>query len=205
MTTTRKPAVERQQEIVEMTLRLLSELGEGGLSTQTIADHIGITQAGLFRHFPTKNDLWIAVLTEIERLARHSWERASQEGDPAVVRVRKTLLAQLKLIEVYPAIPTLLFSTGRLAAEEVLHPIHVRIMTALRLRITEELSVAVQECGRDIQIDTLDIESLLLGVVQDCVLRWSLTGRGFDLVAEGDRLIGLQLRLSGLEAGGDRS
>ena len=205
MTTARKPAAERQQEIVEMTLRLLSELGEGGLSAQTIADHIGITQAGLFRHFPTKNDLWIAVLTEIERLARHSWERASQEGDPAVVRVRKTLLAQLKLIEDYPAIPTLLFSTGRLAAEEVVHPIHVRIMTALRLRITEELSAAAQECGRHLQIDSLDMESLLLGVVQDCVLRWSLTGRGFDLVAEGDRLIGLQLRLSGLEAGGDRS
>ena len=83
MTTTRKPAVERQQEIVEMTLRLLSELGEGGLSTQTIADHIGITQAGLFRHFPTKNDLWIAVLSEIERLARNAWELVSREGDPA--------------------------------------------------------------------------------------------------------------------------
>ena len=120
-----------------MTLRLLSELGEGGLSTQRIADHIGITQAGLFRHFPTKNDLWIAVLTEIERLAHQSWERASREDDPAIGRVRKILLAQLKLIEDYPAIPTLLFSTGRLAAEEVVHPIHVRIMTALRLRISE--------------------------------------------------------------------
>ncbi len=205
MITARKPAAERQQEIVEVTLRLLSEPGEGGLSPPTIADHIGSTQADLFRHFPTKNDLWIAVLSEIERLARRAWDRASRERDPAVVRLRKILLAQLKLIEDYPAVPTLLFSTGRLAAEDVVHPIHVRIMTALRLRITEELSVAVQECGRRIQIDTLDMESLLLGVVQDCVLRWSFTGRGFDLVAEGDRLIGLQLRLSGLETGGDKS
>ncbi|MCB1440358.1 MAG: hypothetical protein KDJ63_11365 [Nitratireductor sp.] len=59
------------------------------------------------------------------------------------------------------------------------------------------------ESGRHIEIDTLDMESLLLGVLQDCVLRWSLTGHGNDLVAEGDRLIGLQLRLSGLEPGGD--
>jgi len=205
MTTARKPAAERQQEIVEMALRLLSELGEGGLSTQTIADHVGITQAGLFRHFPTKNDLWIAVLSEIERLARHAWERAGREGGPAVVRLRRILLAQLKLVEEYPAVPTLLFSTGRLAAEDVVHPIHVRIMTALRSRITEELLVAEQECGRDIRIDALDMESLLLGVVQNCVLRWSLTGRRFDLLAEGDRLIGLQLRLSGLEDRGDRS
>lgn len=201
----RKSAAERRHEIVDTTLRLLPEFRGGGLSTQRVADHIGITQAGLFRHFPTKNDLWIAVLTEIERLSLCSWEGASLECDPEVVRLRKILLAQLKLIEDYPAIPSLLFSTGRLAAEEVLHPIHVRIMTALRLRVTEELTVAAQKCDRHIQIDTLDMESLLMGVVQDCVLRWSLTGREYDLVAEGDRLIGLQLRLSGLEAGGDRS
>lgn len=54
MTTARKPAAEHQQEIVKTTLRLLSELGEGGLSTQTIADHIGITQTGLFGHFPPR-------------------------------------------------------------------------------------------------------------------------------------------------------
>ena len=201
----RKSAAERRHEIVETTLRLLPEFGGGGLSTQRIADHIGITQAGLFRHFATKNDLWIAVLTEIEHLSLCSWENASLECDPAVVRLRKILLAQLKLIEDYPAIPSLLFSTGRLAAEEVLHPIHIRIMTALRLRVTEELSAAIQKCDRHIQIDTLDMESLLMGVVQDCVLRWSLTGRQYDLVAEGDRMVGLQLRLSGLEAGGDRS
>lgn len=78
-------------------------------------------------------------------------------------------------------------------------------MTALRLRITEELLAAVGECDRHIPIETLDMGSLLLGVVQDCVLRWSLTGRQYDLVAEDDRLIGLQLRLYGLENGGDRS
>lgn len=204
MATIRKSAAERQQEIVEATLQLLPEFGGGRLSAQTIADQIGITQAGLFRHFPTKKDLWIAVLTEIERRARRSWDEASREFDPAVLRLQKILLAQLKLIEDYPAIRALLFATGPLATEEAVHPIHMRIMTALRLCILEELATAVQECNRHIQIDTLDIECLLMGVIQYCALRWSLTGREYDLVAEGDRLIVLQLRLSGLEPGGDR-
>ena len=199
MATVRKPAAERQREIVEMTLQLLPELGEGSLSTQTIADHIGITQAALFRHFPTKNDLWISVLTEIEHRAHRSWEEACRECDPAIVRLRKILLSQLRLIEDYPAIPAVLFSTARLAADEVVHPIHMRIMTALRLRITEELRTAVEECDRCIPIDTLDMESLLMGAIQDCVLRWSLRGRTDNLVADGDRLIGLQLCLAGLE------
>lgn len=185
--------------MVEAVLRLLPELGESRLSTLAIADHVGITQAGLFRHFPTKKDLWVAVLTEIERRAECAWDEASRDDDPAIARLQKILLAQLKLIEDYPAIPALLFSTGRLAAKEVVHPIHMRIMTALRLRILEELTAAVRECDRHIEIDTLDLESLLMGVIQDCVLRWSVTGCKHDLVAEGGRLIRLQLRLSGLE------
>ncbi|MFX0540998.1 TetR/AcrR family transcriptional regulator [Roseovarius sp. S4756] len=205
MSATRKSAAERRREIVEATLRLLAEVGEGRLSTQAIADQVGITQAGLFRHFPTKNDLWIAVLTEIERRARRSWIRASRECDPAVLRLRKILLSQLRLIENYPAIPILLFSQGRLAAEDAVHPIHMRIMTALRLRILEELTMAVEASEQRAQIDTLDLESLLMGTLQDCVLRWSLMGRKYDLIAEGDRLIRLQLRLFGLEAGAGSS
>lgn len=202
--TLRKSAIERRKEIIEAMLCLLPELGEGRLSTQAIADHVGITQAGLFRHFPTKKDLWGAALMEIERRAECAWDKASRDDDPAIVRVRKILLAQLKLIEDYPAIPALLFSTGRLAAEEIVHPIHMRIMTALRLRIMEELTAAVQDCDRHIEIDMLDLESLLMGVLQDCVLRWSVTGCRHDLVAEGERLIRLQLRLSGLECRGSQ-
>lgn len=48
----------------------------------------------------------------------------------------------------------------------------------------------------------LDAERPLVGVIQTCVLRRALTGRKFDLVAEGDCLIGLLLWLSGEETGG---
>lgn len=52
---------------------------------------------------------------------------------------------------------------------------------------------AGRQCSRHSQIDTLDVESLPAGVSGDCVLRWTLAGRERDPVAEGSRLIGLQL------------
>ncbi|PWE31229.1 hypothetical protein DDZ14_13660 [Maritimibacter sp. 55A14] len=141
---TKNTVPERRKEIVEATTRQVPKLCNGLLSTQAIANHIGITQAGLFRHVLTKKDLRIVVLTEIECRARRAWDEASRGYDPSVVRLRRILLAQIKLIEDYPAIPALLFSTGWLAAKEVVYPIHVCIMTALRLRVTEELSAAVR-------------------------------------------------------------
>ena len=49
----RKPAPERKAEILEATLRLADELGPDRLSTEAIARAVGLTQPGIFRHFPT--------------------------------------------------------------------------------------------------------------------------------------------------------
>lgn len=204
MSTVRKRRSARQKEIVETTLLLLRDISADRLSTQTIADHVGITQGGLFRHFPTKNDLWFAVMNEVERRSYNAWDGASQKSDSAIIRLRKILLSQLALIDAYHGILALLFSMGRLAAGDVVHPIHLRIMTGLRLTLVEELTTALRDNELPSNISTLDAKSLLMGAIQDCVLRWSLTARGYDLVAEGDRVIGLQRRLLGAHEQGSR-
>ncbi|WP_116653970.1 hypothetical protein [Pelagibacterium sediminicola] len=57
---------ERRQEIVDMPLRLLSKLGEDGLSARTDAGYIAIAQAGLFGCFASKDGLWIEGRARIE-------------------------------------------------------------------------------------------------------------------------------------------
>lgn len=58
---TRKPAAERKKEIVETAIRLAAECGPDRLTTESLAKEIGISQPAIFRHFPTKSDIWEAV------------------------------------------------------------------------------------------------------------------------------------------------
>src|SRR5260370_36474243 len=54
------PADSRKQQIVETVLQLVATHGTEAVSAQLVADTIGVTQPAVFRHFPTKEAIWLA-------------------------------------------------------------------------------------------------------------------------------------------------
>jgi AcrR family transcriptional regulator len=55
-------AEERRQQIVLVALRLFSERGFRGTTTKEIAQAAGVSEAIIFRHFATKQELYSAIL-----------------------------------------------------------------------------------------------------------------------------------------------
>jgi AcrR family transcriptional regulator len=55
-------AEERRQQIVRVALRLFSERGFRGTTTKEIAHAAGVSEAIIFRHFATKEDLYAAII-----------------------------------------------------------------------------------------------------------------------------------------------
>src|ERR1017187_6892513 len=60
--TLRLPASDRRLQLVETALDFFSRQGLGGTPPKEIAPPAGVTEAIIFRHFPTKQDLYNAVL-----------------------------------------------------------------------------------------------------------------------------------------------
>ena len=58
----RLPASDRRRQLVETALDFFSRKGFGGTTTKEIAAAAGVTEAIIFRHFPSKSDLYNAVL-----------------------------------------------------------------------------------------------------------------------------------------------
>jgi TetR/AcrR family transcriptional regulator len=61
-TVRRMPSAERRQQLIDVALRLFSKKGFRGTTTKEIASAAGVNQTILFRHFPTKDDLYAAIL-----------------------------------------------------------------------------------------------------------------------------------------------
>ena len=59
----RLPTEERQAEIVAAALRLARDSSPVTITTGDIAAAIGITQGAVFKHFPTKDAIWVAAMT----------------------------------------------------------------------------------------------------------------------------------------------
>jgi TetR/AcrR family transcriptional regulator len=61
-TPTRMSATDRRNQLIDVAIDLFSRKGFGGTTTKEIAAAAGVTEAIIFRHFATKQDLYKAIL-----------------------------------------------------------------------------------------------------------------------------------------------
>jgi AcrR family transcriptional regulator len=66
--TARKPADARRREIADAALRIVAEQGLGRFTAMSIAREVGVSDAALFRHFPTKDAIVLAVVDRVEEV-----------------------------------------------------------------------------------------------------------------------------------------
>jgi len=190
----RKSAAVRKSEIIDATLRLADKLGPDRLTTETIADAVSLTQPGIFRHFQKKQDLWEAVAARVGSMMETRWKKA-QSGDASYTdKIRLLIGAQLRLIQSTPAIPAILFSRELHTKNKGLRNAFFDLMSRFHKLIAGLVgqACAAGELPDDLNPD--DSAYLIIGLVQGLAVRWSISGRNFDLTEEGNRLLELQLK-----------
>jgi TetR/AcrR family transcriptional regulator len=106
----RFPADSRKQQIVETVLELVAAHGTEAVSVQLVADAIGVTQPAVFRHFPIKEAMWLAVMDWLEQRLVAIYSAADDSGQAGLVVLSRMFLEHVKLIERYPALAKLVFS-----------------------------------------------------------------------------------------------
>ena len=93
----RLAASDRRKQLIETAMRLFAEQGFDGTSTREIAEAAGVTEAIIFRHFRTKEDLYWAVLADrVERRGRNRRIRelleSGEDFREVLVSIAETLL-----------------------------------------------------------------------------------------------------------------
>jgi AcrR family transcriptional regulator len=86
--TSRLPAAERRQAILDAALHVFSAGSYSGATTAQIAKEAGVSEPILYRHFGSKRDLYLACLDEAWRRLRESFEKAAAEhGDARAIQL----------------------------------------------------------------------------------------------------------------------
>lgn len=191
----RQSAEERKTQIVAEVLRLADEIGPDRLSTTDVARAIGLSQPAIFRHFPTKGALWLAVAEDIANRLQGSWDEAEAGAAGPHVRLRALIGAQLSAISETPALPSILFSRELQVDNQALRDVFRGLLGAFQGRLVAVISdlQAAGDLKRDVSPE--DVAILLTSLVQGVAIRWTLGARGFALVPEGLRLFDVQMEL----------
>ncbi|MCI2395662.1 TetR/AcrR family transcriptional regulator [Aliiroseovarius sediminis] len=192
---TRKPSGDRKAEILAATLDLAFEVGPDHVTTGQIAGRLGLTQPAIYKHYPRKEDIWIAIADSVVKRIAQNTALAANSEKPSADLLRDMVLAHLHLVRDHPALPEIMVTrdpTGRLAQTrqrvlEAMTEFHnALVLCCDRLRLAGQLrsNLTPDDCA-----------TLLVGLIQSLVLRLILTRDTGHLVQDGTRLLDLQLSL----------
>ncbi len=189
----RKSATERKEEIIDATLRLAGEIGPDRLTTEDLAREVGISQPGIFRHFPTKGAIWEAVGRHIGKLLKTKMALTQSRKNMPIDNLKKFVIGHLAFIEKTPAIPAILFSRELHAENEHLRAFFASLIASRHKHFSEliQAEVTVGQFKKTLNSD--DAAYVILALIQGLAMRWSLNNRNFNLPKEGARLLDLQL------------
>jgi TetR/AcrR family transcriptional regulator len=105
---THVPRHARRQQILDAASELFAQRGFAGTTTKRIASAAGTSETVLFRHFPTKEDLYAAILqhsvplADLERWLEQLQRIADTRDDKALfTAVAKTILESYRTNTIY--------------------------------------------------------------------------------------------------------
>jgi len=179
---------ERQDEIVRAAVDLAGTQGVDNVTTQGIAEVIGVTQGAIFRHFPSKDTIWIAVVHWVRgRLMSVVDMAASRASDP-LDAVERIFYAHIGFAEKNPAVPRLLLTTSP-RLKQLLQD----MLAAYEAKLTGLLGEAKAQGLVRSDLDEQGAAALFVGIVQGLVTRVLILGPKKSLIGEAKKVFPIYL------------
>ena len=174
---------ERQKEITEAALNLIAEQGIQNLTIRNLSKAIGVTEAAIYRHFSSKQEIIHALLQRCEDAVE--WD----ENLRGWAALRSFALGRISLILQRPELSRVFFSEEIFQNDEECRAM-LQEMTLQHKGCLKDRFLEAQEDGelrRDIPLDTLFC--LVFGPVRLLIKQWGLSNRAFDLKQRGMELL----------------
>lgn len=175
--TTRLPADERRTLTIESVVALAAQGNPSEITTTAIAEHMNLTQGALFRHFPTKDAIWEAVIGWVSERLLSRTDRAAQAAASPLAALEAVFLAHIDFVAKHPGVPRMMF--GELQRAE--RTPAKRMAQELMRRYGERLQFLIEQ-GKsqgeiEPQVDGVAAAALFIGMVQGLVMQAMLGGK----------------------------
>ena len=170
---------ERQAGLVQAALQLAAEKSPAEITTGDLAQVVGITQGAVFKHFESKEAIWLAVLDWAHQaLMARLQAVVSESGAQAVplAVLRAVFMAHIQFVQAYPGVPRLVFQELQHAKATPLKERAQGLMRDYRLLVKGLLDGAVQAQTISAQLDTQAATVLFMGAVQGLVMQSLMAG-----------------------------
>ena len=187
------PAETRRAVTVEAVIELAAERDPGEITTAAIASHMKLTQGALFRHFPSKDAIWEAVMEWVAERLLARVDRAAAQATSPLAALQAIFLAHADFVAEHPGVPRMLF--GELQRAEATPA--KRLARALLERYGERIRRLLEAGKAAGEVSAaLDIEAaatLFVGTLQGLIMQSMLAGDLLRIRRDAPRVFAIYL------------
>jgi TetR/AcrR family transcriptional regulator len=195
----KQPTETRQASLIAAALALAAERSPADVTTAQLAAAIGVTQGAVFRHFDSKEAIWLAVLDDAsERLLARLHAAAAPHGANGLHALEAVFQAHVDFASEHPGLPRLVFQELQRPQETTLKANVRQLMQAYRLLLVGLLKRGQAEGVIAPDTDPLAATVVLMGSVQGLVMQALVSGDVAGMRAQAPRVF--QLLRVGLSA-----
>lgn len=189
----RLPTDERQAEIVAAALRLARDASPTSITTSDIASAIGVTQGAVFKHFPTKDAIWLAAMGWVREQLLAALIQAAQAAATPLASLGAVFRAHVAFVASHPSVPRLIFHELQQPTDSLVKQEARTLLQAYRKLLISLLAAAAERGQVPADLDREAAATLFVGIVQGLVMQSMLSGKPMSLKAQADRVFAIYL------------
>jgi len=180
---------ERQQEIIQATIKLISEKGIQGFTTKNLSAEIGISEPAIYRHFLGKTEILHTMLEQFQVSLSENLMQIVQSEFKAIEKINAILNQLLTRFTENPSYVSVIFSDEIYSNEKTLADKISEIMETMN-NIFEYIISQGQE-NKEIRDDVQSQHIVLMikGSIRLLVKKWKKSDCAFDLKKEASKLM----------------
>jgi AcrR family transcriptional regulator len=167
---------ERQRETVAAVLALARENGPDAITTHAIARRMGVTQGALFRHFPDKQAIWLAVFAWVRQTLGARLDQAIDRSTSPLDALERAFHAHVRFVADNPGVPRALFHELQYPSDSPVRRVVKAMVGGYRRRLASLFAQAKARGELPASLDSDVAAVLFIGAVQGLVIESALDG-----------------------------
>ena len=181
---------ERQIEIIEAATKRIDEHGIQDLTIKTLAADLNLSEAALYRHFKSKNDILLGLLTYFIEDMKGRLDSILSNKDRTPSELLNDLFdSQLKTFVQRPSVVSVIFSESIFQFNKELSATVSSMMELMQKHI-ESIVKKGQDNGSFSKIVGVSTTTtIIMGGMRITVLKWKLSGHRSDLIKDGKKVL----------------
>ncbi len=176
---------DRQKEIIEVSIKLIAEKGIQRLTIKNISKNLGITEPAIYRHFESKLDILLAILSYFKSSTGAALERTHSAGRSGIEKIEIMFFTHLKQFAEKPALAAVIFSEEIFQNDKRLSGQVAAIMKINMKAMSTFIKQAQQNDKIRNDITKEQLSLIIMGALRLIVTKWRLSDYSFDLEKRG--------------------